>query len=46
LTVALTPGTLFSLRSIRLAQEAQVIPVSSSSMLEVPAPGRGDWPDD
>jgi hypothetical protein len=33
LTVALTPSSLFSLRSMRFAQAAQVMPVSSSSAL-------------
>jgi hypothetical protein len=32
LTVALTPSSLFSLRSIRLAQEAQVMPWIGSSI--------------
>jgi hypothetical protein len=39
LTVAVTPSSLLSLRSIRFAHEAQVIPVIGSSRCSV-----GVWP--
>ncbi len=41
LTVASTPSSLFSLRSIRAAHDAQVIP-SRSSSVSLPPFGRGD----